>query len=238
METITRAIIVAAGEGSRLRPVTLQMPKPLVPVNGTRLIDTSIQALKKNGIHEIYIVAGYKKEQFYDVYADDPDIHILENPWYLQGNNITSLYAARDYLPGSFIIEGDLMIRDETIYHPQVEQSGYCATYMNYVPEWALKTEDGHVISCNIAGGEDAYRNLGISFWTREDGALLKELITKQFEEIKDWSIYWDQIPLSLHIDRFRIGIREVGLDALTEIDTVDELIAMDPSYQIYRQVS
>ena len=61
MEELKRAIIVAAGEGKRLRPVSLETPKPLVRVNGTRLIDTEINALKQNGIHEIIIVAGYKK---------------------------------------------------------------------------------------------------------------------------------------------------------------------------------
>ena len=58
MEELKRAIIVAAGEGKRLRPVSLETPKPLVRVNGTRLIDTEINALKQNGIHEIIIVAG------------------------------------------------------------------------------------------------------------------------------------------------------------------------------------
>ena len=61
MEELKRAIIVAAGEGKRLRPVSLETPKPLVRVNGTRLIDTEINALKQNGIREIIIVAGYKK---------------------------------------------------------------------------------------------------------------------------------------------------------------------------------
>ena len=68
MEKVGRAIILAAGEGKRLRPVTLKTPKPLVDVNGTRLIDTSISALKSNGIHEIYIVTGYKKELFLFMY--------------------------------------------------------------------------------------------------------------------------------------------------------------------------
>lgn len=238
METIQRAIIVAAGEGSRLRPVTLETPKPLVKVHGTRLIDTSIQALKRNGIHEIYIVAGYKKEQFFETYAEDPDIHVLENPYYLQGNNMTSMYVAREYLPGSFVIEGDLLIQDDSIYDPQIERSAYCATWMPETPEWALKVTDGCITSCTIQGDTDAYRNLGISMWTRKDGELLASLLKEQFENIKDWSIYWDQIPLQLHLDKFRIGIREVPLNGLTEIDTLDELIAMDPSYQSYRQVS
>lgn len=64
--TIERAIIMAAGIGQRLRPVTLATPKPLVSVNGVRMIDTIVTALHKNKIHEIYIVVGYLKEQFYE----------------------------------------------------------------------------------------------------------------------------------------------------------------------------
>ena len=55
---------MAAGVGSRMRPVTLEVPKPLVKVNGQRMIDSVICGLHKNGIYDIYIVVGYLKEQF------------------------------------------------------------------------------------------------------------------------------------------------------------------------------
>ena len=84
MEELKRAIIVAAGEGKRLRPVSLETPKPLVRVNGTRLIDTEINALKQNGIHEIIIVAGYKKEQFHEEFWDL--IHNKESHMRTYGN--------------------------------------------------------------------------------------------------------------------------------------------------------
>ena len=95
MKEIKRAVIIAAGEGKRLRPVTLKTPKPLIRVNGKRIIETGIEALRSNGIHDIYIVVGYKKELFYEIYGGMPDIHLIENPDYLNGNNITSMYSAR-----------------------------------------------------------------------------------------------------------------------------------------------
>lgn len=67
MHKVERAIILAAGIGKRMNPVTLGTPKPLVKVNGVRMIDTIIKALYQNDITEIYIVVGYLKEQFCEI---------------------------------------------------------------------------------------------------------------------------------------------------------------------------
>ena len=234
MEKVERAIILAAGEGKRLRPITLKTPKPLVCVNGVRLIDTSINALKKNGIHEIYIVTGYKKEQFYETYEHDSDIHIIENPYYEKGNNITSMYFVRDVIPGSFILEGDFYVNNEKIFNPDVQVSGYCATRMEKVPEWMLKVENDRIVSCEISGGENGYRLWGASMWTKKDGIMLSELIKRQIEEKKDWSIYWDEIALDLKKECFNLGVRNIGINDITEIDTLEELATIDSEYSSY----
>ena len=62
---VKRAIIMAAGFGNRMHPLTLTTPKPLVKVNGVRMIDTVVDGLRSNGITEIYVVVGHLKEQFY-----------------------------------------------------------------------------------------------------------------------------------------------------------------------------
>ena len=64
MNKIKRAIILAAGKGTRLRPITENIPKPLISVNGVRFIDTIIDGLISNNINEIYVVVGYLKEKF------------------------------------------------------------------------------------------------------------------------------------------------------------------------------
>ena len=61
MNRIKRAVIMAAGFGSRMQPITIETPKPLIKVNGQRMIDSIIDALHKNNIFEIYVVVGYKK---------------------------------------------------------------------------------------------------------------------------------------------------------------------------------
>ena len=236
MERVKQAVIIAAGEGSRLRPVTQKIPKPLIPVNGTRMIDTSIRALKNNGIHEIYIITGYRREQFRELYRDDPDIRLIENPYYDQGNNIITMYLAREHLSDAFVIEGDLIVRDERIFDPEIGHSGYCAAWMRQVPDWAIDVSDGQIRSCCISGGENAHRLFGVSMWTEEDGRQLSELLREQYEDVGDRSVYWDQIPLQMKRDRFRLGIREIPDEALCEIDTFEELTAVDPMYKNWNE--
>ncbi len=235
MELVKRAIIIAAGQGNRLRPVTDKIPKPLVPVNGVRIIDTSIQALRKNGIKDIYIVVGYKKEQFYELYGNTSDIHLLENPFYLGGNNILSVYIAREYLPDSFVIEGDILVQNDAVFMPEIERSQYCAEWMPAAIEWAVKMVDGRMVLCDINGNvSDAFRMWGVSMWNRKDGEVLSELIRKQVEEKKNISIYWDEVALKEDPLKFNLGIREIRDRDMVEIDTVHELAMIDHSYLKY----
>ena len=112
---VKRAIIMAAGFGSRLVPVTLNTPKPLVRVKGTRIIDSIIDAILKAGIEEIYVIRGYLSEQFDQLLYKYPMIKFIENPLYNEANNIMSIACAGTLIKNAYICEGDLLISNPKI---------------------------------------------------------------------------------------------------------------------------
>lgn len=231
MNKAAKAIILAAGNGNRLKPLTDETPKPLVKVNGIRMIDSIIEALHANGIEQIYIVVGYLKEQFKTLLSQYQGITLLENPYFNYYNNISSLYVARDYLSNAIIMDGDQIIYNHEILDPVFKQSCYCSLWTKETKEWLLEVEEGNIISCSRTGGNNGYQLFSVSFWSEEDGKQLKKDIEEEFIANKNTSVYWDDVALFLKPDHYELGIREILKEDSIEIDSLDELLAIDPSY-------
>lgn len=228
-----KAIIMAAGIGSRLMPVTASIPKPLIKVNGIRMIDSIIDSLSENGINDIYIVVGYLKEKFEVLRQKYPNVQLIENPYYLTYNNISSLYAVREYLGNCVIIDGDQVIYNKDILKPQFEKSGYCSVWTEkQTDEWLQIVQDGKVVSCSRTGGSFGWRLMGVSFWSEQDGKLLKQLLEIEFEQKHNIDIYWDDIAMFCYPDKFNLGIRMIQEGDIEEIDSYEQLVRIDQSYK------
>lgn len=232
MHKVKRAIIVAAGTGTRMLPLTEHTPKPLIAVNGVRMIDSVIAALHANGIFEIYVVIGHLKEQFSDLPAQYPGLTLIENPYYLSCNNISSLYMAREHLEDVMILDADQLIRNVAALAPEFERSGYNAIWTDEeTKEWLLTVEDGIVTACSRTGGKGGWQLYSVSRWSAEDGRRLRRHLEEEFEEKQNRQIYWDDVALFCHPEDYRLGIRPMRREDVVEIDSLDELIAMDAGY-------
>ena len=235
MHTVKKAIIMAAGTGSRMNPVTLDTPKPLVKVNGVRMIDTVIQALQYNNISEIYIVVGYLKEQFLELQADYSNITLIENPYFDTCNNISSLYVARDYIEDAIILDGDQLIYNKDILSPEFIRSGYNCIWTNqHTNEWLLTMENDIVQSCSRTGGSQGWQLFSVSRWTAADGQRLKKHLEIEFEAKKNRQIYWDDVALFCYPNEYELGIRKMQPGDIVEVDNLSELAILDNAYQKY----
>jgi CTP:phosphocholine cytidylyltransferase-like protein len=229
---VKRAVFIAAGFGTRLVPITLNTPKPLVRVNGTRIIDTLLDAIVAAGIEEIVIVRGYLGEQFDQLLYKYPNIRFIENPIYNEANNISSAVCAKDLLGGAYVLEADLML-----YNPRlIQKYQYCSNYLG-VPvkvtdDWCFQSRNGYITKLTI-GGRDCHHMFGISYWTEQDGARLAGHLQQVFDMPGGKERYWDQAALEYFIHDYRVAIRECTFEDIIEIDTFRELVQLDSTYDI-----
>lgn len=228
---VKRAVFVAAGFGSRLVPITLNTPKPLVRVNGVRMIDTLLDAVAAAGIEEVYIVRGYLAEQFDQLLYKYPNIRFIENPLYNEANNISSAMCARHLMQSAYVLEADLVL-----YNPAlIKKYQYCSNYLG-VPvkstdDWCLMTNKNRVVTKVQIGGENCHHMFGISYWTAKDGAKLCEDIKKVYEMPGGKERYWDQVALEYCLDNYHVEVRECSFDDIIEIDSYSDLKKLDKTY-------
>ncbi len=228
---VKKAIFIAAGFGSRLVPITLNTPKPLVRVNGIRMIDTLLDAVVAAGIEEIYIVRGYLGEQFDQLLYKYPNIKFIENPFYNEANNISSALLVRELMQNAYVLEADLVLSNPKLITKYQYVSNYLGVPTNYTDDWCFETKNKVITKVKI-GGNDCHHMFGISYWNAEAGAKLCDDIKKVYEMPGGKERYWDQVSLEYCIDNYTVEVRECTFDDIVEIDSFADLKRLDPTYR------
>ena len=229
---VKRAIFIAAGFGSRLVPITLNTPKPLVRVHGKRIIDTLLDACLEAGINEIYIVRGYLSEQFDQLLYRYPMIKFLENPVYNEANNISSALVARYLLSNAYVFEADLLISNPAIIKKYHYTSDFLAIKKERTDDWCFKVKNGVIVEQKV-GGLDCWQMVGVSYWNEEDGHKLSQDIPEVYATPGGKERYWEQVPLVYRKENYTVEVMECFDEDVVEIDTFRELKAIDKTYDV-----
>ncbi len=227
-----RAVFIAAGFGSRMVPITLNTPKPLVRVHGRRIIDSLIDACLAAGIEEIYIVRGYLSEQFDQLLYKYPMIKFLENPAYNDANNISSALVARYLLSNAYVLEADLVCSNPAIIKKYHYTSDFLAIKTERTDDWCFTVKDGVIVEEKV-GGLDCWQMVGISYWNEADGHKLSRDIEDVFQTPGGRERYWEQVPLVYRKENYKVAVKECFAEDIVEIDSFNELKALDKSYDV-----
>lgn len=217
-----RAILLAAGMGTRLRPLTLETPKSLIEVNGKPLLERQVEFLKEKGIKEIIVVTGYLNKKF-EYLKEKYGVKLVFNDKYDIYNNIYSMYLVRKYLGDSYVIDADVYINRNFIV-TDINRSTYFSAYKRNVKnEWKLCFDENKKVNdIEIIDG-DGFILCGVSYWSKNDGILIKNKIEEALETDDFTNLYWDDIVKN-NLKDLDVRIEEINDDDIYEIDNIEEL--------------
>ena len=230
---VRRAIFIAAGFGSRLVPITLNTPTPLIRINGVRMIDTLLDAVVAAGIPEIIIVRGYLGEQFNRLLDKYPNIKFVDNPLFNESNNISSAMCVRTLFQNAYVLDADLLLQNPDLIRKYEYQSNMIGFPTKQTDKWCVSVDKkGYAESVSI-GGTNTYREVGIFYIDHEDGSRLAEDLEEVYSFPGGKERLWEMVPLNYKKEHYKVAIQKCKPEDIIEVDTLKKLVALDPLYNL-----
>lgn len=227
---VDNAIIMAAGTSSRFAPLSYEKPKSLIEVKGEILLERQIVQLKEAGVPEIFVVTGYKADQF--AYLKDKfGVQLINNTKYLTRNNNGSIWCARNILRNTYICSSDNYFTVNP-FENDVEECYYAAEFSEgRTEEWCMTEDKNGYIDSVTVGGENAWYMLGHVFWSEAFSKKFLQILEREYNLPETKDKLWEKIFMA-HLDELKMKIRKYPPGVIFEFDTIDELRAFDASYK------
>lgn len=233
-----KALILAAGLGTRLAPITNDRPKSLVTVNGVPILFKQIENLHENGITDITVISGYKAEVLEsEVHAKWPEIKIINSIDYANTNNMYSAYLGKDAVAGSDF----LMMNADVFYDSSVikallafESANAIVTEIGQYIKESMKVieTDGRLVSISKqVTAEDAYgTTIDVYKFSNIGGAAFFEKCREYIEDKKELML-WSEVALNDILPE--VIFKACPLDGRwLEIDNLDDLVAAEKLFK------
>jgi len=199
-----KALILAAGLGTRLAPITDSCPKSMIPVNGKPIIIKQIENLFENGIKDITVIAGYKADVLIkSINEQFTNVKIIINEDYATTNNMYSAYLGKDSINmESFLMMNADVFFDGSVIHTLCEHDSENAivTDMGRYLEESMKVveEDGRLIKISKAITEEEALGASIDVYkfSREGGKAFFDKCAEYIDEKHELKL-WSEIALN-----------------------------------------
>lgn len=221
------AIILAAGFGMRMVPISMEIPKGLLEVHGELLIERTIRQLHESGIREIYVVVGFMKEK-YEYLIDGFDVTLIVNPEYAAKNNLHSLKRALRHLSNSYIIPCDIWC-DQNPYRRRELYSWYMVSDLVDNDSSVRVNRKMELVSTPALTGGNAM--VGISYLLEEQAAVVRKRIEAYSQDPRCDGYFWEEALYQddkNQKDKMIVTARVVHTADVMEINTYEQLRELD----------
>jgi choline kinase len=197
---MNKAVILAAGMGTRLRSEHKDMPKGFLELGGRPIIDDSIMRLENAGIQDIVIVTGYQAEYYHKLALRyDGLVQVVHNPEYADSGSMYSLYCARDVIDEGFLLlESDLIYESralDVLLSSDAQDAVLLSGPTNAGDEVYVEAPAGNLV--NMSKNRDALGSVagelvGISKISRGLFALMKHISAEAFKDSMEFDYETD----------------------------------------------
>lgn len=216
-----RAIILAAGRGIRMVPLSTETPKALLEVDGERIIERQIAQLHEVGITEIYIVVGFMKEKF-EYLIDKYGVHLIVNPEYADKNNIHSIKRALKYLPNAYIIPCDIWCAKNPFRKTEF-YSWYMVSDIVDDDSDVRVNRNMELVRTDSGAGNEM---LGISYISIDDADEISDRINALCSDKRYDDCFWEEALFQK--GKMTIAARTVRSADVAEVNTYEQLRGLD----------
>ena len=238
-----KSIILAAGLGTRLRPITEKKPKCMVNVAGKSILQHQLEAYLTAGIEEIVVIAGYLGEQVEHLCSKYEQVSVIQNPDYATTNNMYSLglaLKAADYSDGFILSNGDVVYDPEIVEsfvnldesYIAVDKGSYDQESMKIVVDQARVRDISKLIKEEEAFGNsiDLYR------FTADTADRFIETVMNSLEGDTN---EWTEVALQRAIVNDVITMKPFDINGLNwvEVDNYDDLALADFKFSNWREI-
>ncbi len=240
---IKQAVLLAAGTGTRLMPLTADRPKCMVEVDGCAIVDTLLAALLRLGIEKIVVVTGYQADTLED-YLRKRDAfrwHFIHNERYATTNNILSLQVAAEAIVAPFLlVESDIYLAPEVLaplhepdrilvapYTPQMDGTGITMDQKGHVAEMVIRAHQSRANSLGTMHKTVNFYSFSETTWGPYRAALNRWVAKGRLDQ------YYEAVLAELINDGVvQMKGVDVGLEGWAEVDNADDLRHLERQLQ------